>query len=776
MARRKRVVGGSRNPSLSRRSLLVGAAAGGGLLVAWTLWPREYSGALRPGEGEYGFGAWLTIADDGVVTVAVPQVEMGQGVTTLLPQIVAYELGADWRQIAVLPVPPNGAQANIPLAAKWAALWSPVPSLSDQPDALLAERFARRNAFAVTADGTTLAAFERPAREAGAAARALLAMAAAERWGVSWEECEVRGGLVMMGGREARFGELAHEAARLTTPDPPPLRPEPPMEDASGWGEAEAMTLLYPRLDLPAKVDGSLVFAGDVRLPGMLHAAIRHGPAGLPWLAGHDEKEAARARGLVAVVKSKRWIAAAASSWWQAERALDAMRPRFAGEESLDTAQVANWLREATKDPGVEIAAVGDVAAALADGDAVYTATYGAAPAVHAPLETASATARYSDGRLELWIASQAPEAARRAAGEAVGLGPGSVVLYPSPAGGSFDARLEKTHAIEVAQIAKALGKPVQLTWSREEELKTLPPRTPVAIGLAAKLDPATSLPSAWRARIACPATTREFGVRLFDNATPEAAREEAVGEADPLACEGAVPPYAIPAVSVSHVPVQLPLSTARLRGNALAYTAFATEGFVDELARRAGRDPLLYRLGMLGESPRLAEVLRRVGRIGGWDGGRPGSAQGLALAHFRGTGGAVGAIACVAQARLDGGAGGGGLKVDRLTAVVEIGRIINGDIARQQIEGGLLFGLAMAAGGAVQFENGLPQPRRLDGLNLPRLADAPEVVVEFIASSAPPFDPGELGVAVAPPAIANALFAATGLRFRTLPLVGGAA
>lgn len=779
MARRKRVVG-RQAARITRRGLLIGAAATGGLLVGWALWPRTYPGALMPGDGELGFGAWLTIGQDGVVTVAVPQLEMGQGVSTLLPQIVAYELGADWRQIAVLPVPPSGAQANAVLASKWSALWSSLPVRAEALEPFLSTRFARENAFAATADGTTLAAYEQPAREAGAAARAVLAMAAAARWRIGWEECEVRGGLVMAGGRQARFGELAAEAAALDPPDPPPLRPDPPSDapgdpaigNAAGDGDAAP---LYPRLDLPAKVDGSLVFAGDVRLPGMVHAAIRHGPAGLEQFAGLDQAALADLAGLAGIVRSKRWVAAAAASWWQAEQALDALRPRFAGAKSLDTGTHATWLREAAKEPGTVVALVGDAEAALADGDAVFTASYAVAPAFHATLETASATARLSQGRLELWIASQAPEAARRAAAQAVGIAASAVTLYPMPAGGSFDARLEKQHAIEVAQIAKALGRPVQLTWSRSEEIKTLPPRTPVAIALAAKLDLASAQPSAWRARIACPATTREFGARLFDNATPEAAREAARGLADPLACEGAVPPYSIPAVSVTHVPVDLPMATARLRGNAPAYTAFATEGFVDELARRAGRDPLLFRLGMLVEHPREAAILQRAGRIGEWDGGRPGSAQGLAMARMDAPGDVAsggGRIACVARARL----AEGGVRVDRLTAVVDIGRIVNLDIARQQIEGGLLFGVGLAAGQSALWEQGLPQPGRLSGLRLPTLADAPEIVVEFIASSAPPFDPGELGVAVAPPAIANALFAATGLRFRSLPLVEGAA
>jgi isoquinoline 1-oxidoreductase beta subunit len=211
--------------AITRRGLIAGAAAGGGLLLAWYVWPRSYSSALEPGAQEHGFGAWLTVDEGGVVTVAVPQLEMGQGVTTLLPQIVAMEMGAAWGQVAVAPVPPNGAQANIPLAAKWAPLWSALPDLAGEPDSFLANRFARSEPFAATAGGSTLAAFESDCRAAGAAARAMLAMAAAERWDVAWEECEVAEGIVTHGQRRARFGELAAEAARMTPPDPPPLRP-----------------------------------------------------------------------------------------------------------------------------------------------------------------------------------------------------------------------------------------------------------------------------------------------------------------------------------------------------------------------------------------------------------------------------------------------------------------------------------------------------------------------------------------------------------------------
>ena len=744
--------------------MLAGAAAGGGLLVAWWLWPRDYDGTLPPGRGEYGFGAWLTVGTDGVVSVALPQLEMGQGVSTLLPQIVAAELGADWRQMAVVPVPADGAYANLPLAAKWAPLWSNLPWLADGEDALLVRRFAQGNAFTVTAEGTDLAAFEEPCRAAAASARAMLAMAAAERWQVSWEECEAADGFIVNGENRLSFGALAQEAAGYAPPDPPPIRPEAYAE-APLAGEA-MQDSAYPRLDLPSKVDGSHLFAGDIRLPGMVYAAVRHGPLGLPELVRFDQAAAARIPGLVGVVRSRRYLAAVANNGWAAERACDAMRPVFEGPGGLASADIDAALDGAlAEDEAQRVLANGNPDAAF--GEADVEAIYRVAPGIHAGIETATATARLAEGRLELWIASQAPEAAREAAAKAAGVGLRDTVLYPTPAGGSFDARLEKQHAIEVAQIARAIGRPVQLTWSRREELRALPPRTPVAIRLRAKLG-REGQPVAWAGRYAMPATTREFGERLFHNATPEAAIARAAGQADPLALDGAVPPYGIADLAIDHVPATLPLPTGRLRGNAHVYAAFANESFLDELALRAGRDPFLFRMNLLGQAPRMADCLRRATRLGNWDGGRQGSGQGLAMLRIGPPEGG-GRIACVAEVAL----GEGGLRVRRLSAAVDIGRIVNIDIARQQIEGGLLFGMVTALGGAVGYDSGRPVPETLRELGLPRLADVPEIAIDFIVGDGPPFDPGELGAAVAPPAIANALFAASGMRARQLPLIG---
>lgn len=757
---------------VSRRGILIGAAVGGGLLVAWTLRPRNFPDPLAPGRGEYGFGAWLKIAQDGVVTVAVPQLEMGQGVTTILPQIVAVELGADWRQIAVEPVPVSGAYANVPLAARWAPLWMPfAPGLADDPDDLLAKRYAQETRFVATAEGTTLAAHEGPCRMAAASARAVLCMAAAERWGIAWEECDAAAGFVRHGERRLRFADLAAEAAQFDPPDLPPLRPLPASERPIA-GAADAATS-FPRLDLPAKVDGSFLFAGDVRLPGMVYAAIKHGPAVQAELSHFEPRRAARVRELVQVVEGKRWLAAVATNWWAADRALEAMRPRFRVTEPLDSGEIETKLDDAIR------RGTGDAVAVQGDGAEWSEAPdlalrYDVAPGAHATLETASATARFADGRLELWIASQAPERARRSAAEAIGLSLSDVILYPMAAGGSFDRRLEHDHAIEAALIAREVGerhgRPVQLVWSRWEEQLAGRPRAPVSAIVSANVRPnGDGEITALKVRIAMQPAAREFGRRLFDNETGRAALENTAAETDPMVTDGALPPYAIPNATVEHIPVATGMPSGRMRANAHGYTAFFIECFIDELATRHGREALSYRIGMLGEDARMAECLQRAARLAEWDGGLDQSGKGLAC-HRMGSAAGGGRIACIATARQD----EGGVRVTRLTAAVDIGRIVNIDIARQQIEGGLVFGMAQALGGAVEYRQGLPVQGRLADLNLPLLADVPEIEVDFVASEAEPFDPGELGVAVTAPAIANALHSATGLRLRRLPLLSG--
>jgi isoquinoline 1-oxidoreductase beta subunit len=635
--------------------------------------------------------------------------------------------------------------------------------LANEPDSVLAKRFAEGEAFTATADGTSLAAHEAVARAAAAGARAMLAKAAAAKWGVGWEECEAQGGMILQGKNKASFGELVADAAGYSPPSPPVLRAEPPRERPGEF--PPGAPLHFPRLDLPSKIDGSHAFAGDIRLPDMVFAAIRHGPIGEAKLGHYDPHAAAGQSGFLSAIPGPGWLAAVASNWWAAEQALVKIAPRFTSRGKPDSERIDRELAAALKQDGDTVSAAGDAMSSLA-GRVDLAVDYMIAPALHASVETASATARIENGRCELWVASQAPQAARIAVAKALDLAVEDVTLYPLPAGGSFDARLEHDHAVEAALIALAVKRPVQLVWSRWQEHVAGRPRTPAAAHLSAQVTSDGSL-TAIRIKVAMPATAREFGGRLFGGRSAAAALE-LQDESDTLATTGLVPPYALPNLLIEHVPVQTQLPTGRMRGNSHGIGAFLFETFLDELAAKVRHEPLSYRMFLLSAQPRLAACLQRAATLAEWGGGGGGSGQGLACWKMT-LGDAEGYIAVVASARRD----ERGIKVDKLTAVADVGRILNVDIARQQIEGGLLFGLGLANGSSTRYAQGLPQTGRLGMLGLPLLVDCPEVVTEFIESDAPLFDPGELGAVAAPPAIANALASSGSVRARTLPLSG---
>ena len=742
---------------ISRRKLLIGGGVGVGLAVGYALWPRQYSPGLAAAEGEHVFGAWLKIAEDGKIIVAIPQSEMGQGVYTLLAQIIAGELGADWRTLAVQPAMPSPLFANKLIAREWApsfvnARLDPEKANADS----VVEELAERNSFVVTAGSSSIRQFERAAREAGAVARVLLCQAAAARWDTVWENCDAEGGFVTFGKRRLSFAELVVDAAGLEPPDPVPLR-------ASTANTLSGRDLM--RLDVAAKVDGSVSFAGDLRLPDMLYASVRGGPIGDTRLKSYNRKGANGLGGLVTVVKTEHWLAALATNWWAANRALDRMAPVFETKGRLaDSGEIAQHLESRfTKGKGWRLHNVGSVAATLEKAAAtrVITADYSVAPAVHAPLETRSATARYSNGRLQLWIATQAPQAAIQAAADAIGISQDNVVLIPMMAGGSFGRNMDSQIAAQVAVLSEKVNRPVQLVWSRPEDFMRDHYRAPAMAKMTASLNIRNQI-EGLSVRIAAPSSGRELAERL-EGASPAEATEAASDTHDAQAIEGAFPPYAIANFNIEHFPARLPIPAGRWRGNANSYTAFFIESFMDELAAKAGVEPLSYRMQMLVGQTRLARCLTGVAALAGWDGGAGGSGKGIACHSMRGS-----HIAVIASART----GEEGVRVERISATVDCGRIINPDIARQQIEGGIVFGLAQALGASTDFEAGLPLARRLRDVDLPQLSDIPEIEIEFIRSEAEPGGIGELGVPAVAPAIANALFSASGVRLRALPLL----
>ena len=744
---------------ISRRKLLIGGGAGVGLLVAWGLWPRRYAPNMRAADGEHLFGPWLKIAEDGKVIIAIPQSESGQGVYTALAQIVAGELGADWRSVAVQPVSASPIFANTFLARAWATAFLPenIPLDVDVgPVASSINEIARRDNFVVTGGSSSIRQFERPCREAGAAARTILCQAAAARWGIAWEQCRTDRGFVIAGKRRLPFAELVVEASALDVPSPIPLNPS--ARNRLSGRDA-------PRLDLSAKVDGSVSFAGDVRLPDILFASVRAGPAGNTSLLSVDEKAALNMRGVFQVVKTGNWVAAVASNWWAANNALDAMAPVFRTKGQMaDSTEIAQSLSNAIAEgPGFRATKLGDVDAAMAPeaGARIFKAEYSVGAAVHAPIETRSATAYFRDQRLQLWLATQAPAAARLAAAQAIGISADDVVHYPVMAGGSFDRNFDNSISAQVAVIAKAVGRPVQLTWSRPEDFVRDHVRSPALGRLSAAMN-ADGAVTGLTVRVAAASSMRELAYRI-DGQKADTARKSASGQYDVLALEGAQIPYAIPNISVDHFPVSMPMPTGPWRGLANSYNCFFVEGFIDELAHKAGVEPLSFRMQMLVGQTRLARCLTGVATMAGWDGGVSGSGRGIACHSMRGS-----HIAVIVTARNS----ATGVRVDRIHAMADCGRLINPDLARQQIEGGIVFGLAQALGSATDFESGLPTARRLRDIDLPKLADVPEITVELARNDEAPGGVSELGVPAVAPAIANALFSAAGIRLRELPLL----
>ncbi|MDB5662253.1 MAG: isoquinoline 1-oxidoreductase [Sphingomonas bacterium] len=726
---------------VSRRTLLVGGGAAAGLLIAWGVWPRRYAPNLIAAPGEAVLNAFLKVGTDGHVSVVVPQAEMGQGVWTVLPQILADELGADWRTVAVEPAPIGPLYANEFLIAE--AARDQLPAMFGGIAAWSARQVAIRASLMITGGSSSIRGFEDRFRQAGATARTLLCMAAANRWGVDPAACDTADGFVVRGEERLRFGELAAEAALLTPPENIVLRgPAPPRSP--------------PRLDMPSKIDGSARYAADVRLPDMVYAAIRQRPAGNTRLAGVDAAAADRIPGVLSVVEHRNWAAAIANSWWAANRAVEAMTPRFVASGPVpDSASIDAALERALESGEARrFAAAGDVEAVFARGGA-YAADYAVPLAVHAPIEPMAATARITGDRLELWLPTQAPGLARAAAARAIGLDERDVTIYPMLIGGGFGGKVETDAAAQAAILARRIKRPVQLTWSRAEDLAQDRFRPPARARMLARLGEGGRIVG-WRARIAAPSTMAAVTARLMPGSgggnSPEAA-----------AVEGAAPPYAIPAMAVDHHPAAIGVETGMWRAVAHSYTAFFTESFVDELAQQAGIEPLSFRMQMLSGAPRLAHCLSTVTALGGWEGGVAGSGQGIAAHSAFGS-----HVAMLAEVHVGEGQQ---IVVDRIFAVVDCGRTLNDDIVLQQIEGGILWGLAATLGATTAISGGIADARNFDALGLPTLATTPEIVVRIVRSSAPPGGVGELAVPPVAPAIANALYAATGRRHRSLPL-----
>ena len=712
--------------SIDRRTLLIGGGLGIGLVVGFIVWPRHLASGLDERKGEHAFGAFLKIGRDGRVTVAVPQVETGQGVWTALPQIVADELGAAWETVAVEPAPLASVYAN---------------SLASEEGWLdgigRLRRWRISDEMRITAGSTSVRAFESPLRHAGAMARAMLIAAAAERWDVPVSECETVDGFVLHQARTFTFAELAEEAADQDPPSDPPVR-------ASTKGRLTGQPL--PRLDLPAKSDGSFRFAADVRLPDMLFASARVAPPG-GRLTGFLRQKSAK------IIVRNQWLAVVAESWWAAEQILHASNPHFSApvtadrehlrslfENSLNSGDSQTWFSRGDYDSAVE-------------GSRPLSATYWVAPAQHLGLEPLTATARFSGNQLEVWVPTQAPDFARAAAAEAAGKSASEVTLYPMPVGDSGGRALDADAIAIAVELARELKRPVQLSLS-PGSTQNHDRVAPAALARMTALPGAGGITAAWKMRVA---TSDGLGSAIRRLAGAD--ESNVLGK---TALDGAIPPYAIPDVSIDAVPVKSPFPTGYMRGHPQRAMTFFTESFIDELAHAAGLEPLAFRITLLGGNPRLARCIQAAASAGGWDGGARGSTLGLAACSAFGS-----HIGLLANATIGADQT---VEVHRLVAAVDCGRIVNPQLVQQQIEGGLIWALGLANVREPEWAAGMPRSRPLGAIGLPRIARTPEIHVQLISSGADPGGVSGLGIAVLAPAVANAIFAATGKRLRSLP------
>ena len=723
----------------SRRGFLIGTGATIGLVVGYALWPRSYPNAWQAGPDETLLGPWVKIGPDGRVTVPVPQAEMGQGVMSGFAQIVADELGADWQMMAVEPAPWHPAYANVGMAKQGAA---GLPGVVRGLAARVGEEAIRRLNLHLTGGSNSISSFHDALRLAAAEARARLKMAAAREWGVAADELNTTNGFIVYKANRMAFADAVKLVDPGAEPPAPVLRAEKARPLA---GRALA------RIDLPPKVDGSARFGADVRVPGMVYAAIRHGPVG-------GKLSSATAPAGVTLVKGPNWVATTGATSWEARRALDKVEASFATEGKKAGPWIGEALQAAARgEGGKTVAEHGDIKGPLAAAEGVILAEYSLPFLAHACMEPMTATARIVGGRAEVWGPTQSLTLAHWHVAEALGIPSDSVVVYPTLLGGGFGRKAEPDAMVEAALIARAVGKPVQLIWSREEDLGTDMYRPPVVALMRGSL--AGKSLAAWDARVAVPALGASFMQRNLPRFAPDG---DSASAADIEGLDSI--PYATTAFRAVHVPVEQPVPLGYWRSVGHSFSGFVVESFADELAAAAGEDPLAFRLRLLADKPRHQRVLKAAADGANWGEAAPkGFARGIALHESFGS---------IAAMVVTAGVVNGRVKILEVVSAIDCGRAIAPDSVRAQLQGAAVMGLSAALGEAVTFEEGEAVERNFHSYAVARMADMPSRFVTLLVNSGEALGGvGEPGLPPAAPALANALAKATGKRARALPL-----
>ena len=714
------------NPTISRRSFLKIT----GLTIGISVTPFGYSlmNASAQKEGSFKPNVWFEITPDNLVTVTVPGSEMGQGIRTALPMIVADELEADWKQIRIVQAPAADPFKNPLMGAQ------------------------------VTVASATTRGFYEPLRKAGAAGRAMLVTAAAQTWKVPDEECTAFNGTVKhkKSNRSLTYGKLCQKAATLELPKDPPLKNET---------EFRYMGKPMPRVDIPEKVTGKAIYGLDVNVPDMLYGVIARPPAYGAKPASYDQKAAEAVKGVRKVVPTPNGIAVCAESLDAAWKGRDALQVKWdkGSHPEMNSDFVEKNLMEGLDKPGAVATNVGDVKKALGEASKKVEAIYYVPIVAHTTMEPMNATAHVQSDRCDVWAPTQSQTGTKMIASKLSGLPPNQVHVHTTLLGCGLGRRGGSVdYIIDAVAASKAVGKPVKVVWSREEDIKNGFLRAAYCQRVEAGLDSQGRV-TGWSHKLACtsilkvnnPAAIKDgidiyclWGLFDYPN-TPQLSHTV----------------YEFPNFYVEQVLSDLPIPVCPWRSVTNAQNAFVVESFLDELAHAAGKDPLEFRLQLLSNNMRARRVLQTVAEKAGW--GKPvPKGKGRGIAQHSCFGAFVAQVADVSVNEKD-----GTIKVDRIVAAVDIGPVVNPNAVLAQVEGSIVEGVSTTLKEQVEFANGGVKSANFDDYKIIRMSEIPEIEIHLVKSNEKIGGIGEPGVPPTAPAIANAVFNATGVRIRRLPL-----
>ena len=693
-----------------RNFLKVGAAVSGGLVIGVTL-PEAFAAAPVTTSMP---NAWIKIGSDNTVTIYSARSEMGQGVYTALPTLVAEELEVDLNKIKVEVAPAGEVYINMLLGGQ---LTGGSTSVADGYDKL---------------------------RVAGAQARMMLVSAAAQKWGVDESKVTARNGAVFgPKGLRATYGELAEAASKLPVPK------EPKLKDAKNF---RYVGKSIKRLDTPSKVNGTAEFGIDVKVPGMLYASLAQCPVIGGKVVSFDATKANAMPGVKKVVQITDGVAVVADSWWRAKTARDAIVINWdeGPAKAMSSASVAAGLKAASASPGAVFKKQGDYDAGMKGAAKTLEASYEMPFLSHSPMEPMNFTADVRSDSCLLVGPTQFQQMAEGVAAQMLGMKPSQITVRTTFLGGGFGRRIDVDFVTQAIEISKAVGAPVKLVWTREDDMTHDFYRPTSVHQLAGGLD-ASGKPVAMKFHL----TSSSVTARLFPPFVKDGL--------DPFMLEAAAVPYDVPNQLADSLIYDTGLRVGYWRSVSHALNAFANESFMDEMALAAGKDPYEFRRALLDKHPRLKNVLELAAAKSGWSKPLPpGRFRGVGVMEGYGT-----SMAQVAEVSVKDGE----IKVHRVVVAADLGRMVNPNIVNQQIESSVIFGLSAALYGEITLQDGRIQQTNFDTYPVVRMPASPKVEAYLVESTEKPGGIGEPATALISPVVANAVFAATGKRLRKLPL-----